>query len=83
MGVVCTSSNKQKQIKVNEVIKTESKPTEKPSSKENNEIDKSLSLKEVYNKYLHPNVLPINDEKARTKIASQKVRLTPNESSMK
>ena len=39
MGVVCTSSNKQKQIKVNEVIKTEPKPTEKPSSKENNEID--------------------------------------------
>ena len=30
---------------------------------ENNEIDKSLSLKEVYDKYLHPNVLPINDEK--------------------
>lgn len=30
---------------------------------ENNEIDKSLSLREVYNKYLHPNVLPINDEK--------------------
>ena len=39
MGVVCTSSNKQKQIKVNEVIKAEPKPTEKPSSKENNEID--------------------------------------------
>ena len=30
---------------------------------ENNEIDKNLSLKEVYDKYLHPNVLPINDEK--------------------
>ena len=27
--------------------------------------------------------LPINDEKARTKIASQKVRLTPNESRIK
>ena len=27
------------------------------------EIDKNLSLREVYNKYLHPNVLPIEDEK--------------------
>ena len=30
---------------------------------ENNEIEKDLSLREVYNKYLHPNVLPIKDEK--------------------
>lgn len=27
------------------------------------EIDDSLSLREVYNKYLHPSVLPISDEK--------------------
>ena len=30
---------------------------------EHNEIDKGLSLKELYNKYLHPDVLPINDSK--------------------
>jgi len=30
---------------------------------EDGEIEKNLSLKEVYDKYFHPNVLPINDEK--------------------
>ena len=30
---------------------------------EHNEIDKGLSLKELYNKYLHPDILPINDDK--------------------
>ncbi len=30
---------------------------------ENNKIDKDLSLREVYDKYLHPEVLPLNDEK--------------------
>ena len=28
---------------------------------EDGEIEKDLSLREVYNKYLHPNILPIND----------------------
>lgn len=28
-----------------------------------NEIDSSLTLREVYNKYFHPNVLPIEEEK--------------------
>ncbi len=30
---------------------------------EDNKIDKDLSLREVYDKYLHPEVLPLNDEK--------------------
>lgn len=30
---------------------------------ENNEIDPTLSLKEVYDQYLHPNVLPIEEDK--------------------
>lgn len=30
---------------------------------EDNLIDKKLSLKEVYDKYFHPNVLPLNDNK--------------------
>ena len=30
---------------------------------ENGEIDKNLTLREVYEKYLHPSVLPIEDEK--------------------
>ena len=30
---------------------------------ENGEIEKDLSLREVYNKYLHPDVLPLNDKK--------------------
>lgn len=29
----------------------------------NNEIDSSLTLRQVYDKYFHPNVLPINDQK--------------------
>lgn len=29
---------------------------------ENNEIEKELTLREVYNKYFHPSVLPIEDE---------------------
>ena len=28
-----------------------------------NEIDSTLTLREVYNKYFHPNVLPIEEEK--------------------
>ena len=27
-----------------------------------NKIDSNLTLREVYNKYLHPEVLPLNDE---------------------
>ena len=30
---------------------------------ENNEIESDLSLREIYNKYFHPNVLPLKDEK--------------------
>ena len=30
---------------------------------ENNKIDKDLTLREVYNKYLHPEVLPLEDKK--------------------
>ncbi len=30
---------------------------------ENNEIESDLSLREVYDKYFHPNVLPLKDEK--------------------
>ena len=30
---------------------------------EDGKIEKDLSLREIYNKYLHPNVLPIDDEK--------------------
>lgn len=30
---------------------------------EHNEIEQNLSLRELYNKYLHPDVLPLNDEK--------------------
>ena len=30
---------------------------------ENNKIDKDLSLREVYDKYLHPEVLPLEDER--------------------
>lgn len=30
---------------------------------ENNEIEKDLTLRQVYDKYFHPNVLPLNDEK--------------------
>lgn len=30
---------------------------------ENGEIEKDLTLREVYNKYFHPNVLPLDDEK--------------------
>ena len=26
-------------------------------------IEKDLSLREIYNKYLHPNILPINNQK--------------------
>lgn len=28
------------------------------------EIESNLSLREVYNKYLHPNILPIEDKKS-------------------
>ena len=30
---------------------------------EDGQIEKDLSLKEIYNKYLHPNVLPLDDQK--------------------
>ena len=30
---------------------------------EDNEIEPELSLREVYDKYFHPNVLPLNDQK--------------------
>ena len=30
---------------------------------ENNEIESDLTLREIYNKYFHPNVLPLNDKK--------------------
>ena len=30
---------------------------------ENNEIEKDLTLRQAYDKYFHPNVLPLNDEK--------------------
>ena len=37
------------------------------------EIEKDLTLKEVYNKYLHPNVLPIKDEKVWKNIQEVKI----------
>lgn len=36
-------------------------------------IEKDLSLKEIYDKYLHPNVLPLNDEKVWDAIDNNKV----------
>lgn len=40
---------------------------------EHGEIDSSLSLKEVYNKYLHPDVLPIEDGKMWDTLAKGEV----------
>lgn len=36
-------------------------------------IEKDLSLKEIYDKYLHPNVLPLDDEKVWDAIDDNKV----------
>ena len=38
-----------------------------------NEIDKNLSLREVYNKYLHPNVLNLNDEQVWSNIQENNI----------
>ena len=40
---------------------------------ENNEIEKDLTLKEVYNKYFHPSILPIDDKKVWENIQKGKV----------
>lgn len=37
------------------------------------EIESNLSLREVYNKYLHPNILPIEDEKIWDAIDNNKI----------
>lgn len=37
------------------------------------EIEKDLTLREVYNKYLHPDVLPLTDEKSWESIRNLKV----------
>lgn len=39
----------------------------------NNQIEKDLSLREIYNKYLHPEVLPQNDEKMWDALANNEV----------
>lgn len=40
---------------------------------ENGEIEKDLTLREVYNKYLHPEVLPIQDERVWKSIQNNEV----------
>lgn len=40
---------------------------------EDNQIEKDLTLREVYNKYLHPNVLPIDNEKVWDNICDNKI----------
>ena len=40
---------------------------------ESGEIEKDLTLREVYNKYLHPDVLPLTDEKSWESIRNLKV----------
>ena len=40
---------------------------------ENNEIDPTLSLREVYDKYLHPNVIPTDDEACWTALHNNSV----------
>lgn len=40
---------------------------------EDNQIDANLSLREVYNKFFHPEVLPIKDKKYWDALCSQKV----------
>ena len=40
---------------------------------EHGEIDKELSLREMYDKYIHPDVLPLDDDKMWTALAAGKV----------
>ena len=39
----------------------------------NNQIEKDLTIREIYNKYLHPEVLPQNDEKMWNALANNEV----------
>lgn len=41
--------------------------------RDNNQIEKDLSLREIYNKYLHPNVLPRDDPKMWNALANNEV----------